>query len=330
MDLVTFERSRSSEWAELRQLIARGGAASPIEVLRRGALYRGLVADLAFARRRFPDESLRADLETLALAARHSVYSRQQVDRRAVFKRWVTRGFWQRVRERPGALALSAATLFIPAILIGVWSVRDPESASRFIPGTSNWAGPKIEGVTDRGIAALEIMLNNIRVTLICAAGGALAGIGAGGALAFNGVFLGSVVGLAIANGNGQAALEWIPAHGGIELSCIVIAGAAGYRLGAAIIAPGAKPRRQAVAEEGRGMIQTVGGVSLLLVLAGLIEGFISPAYLGTPFVMTIGIATAAALWCAVVVLGRPDDEAVPEAVPLIVQTPPAASAHLG
>ncbi|MGB2757060.1 MAG: stage II sporulation protein M [Acidimicrobiia bacterium] len=313
MDLSTFERSRSADWNALRQLIARGAGATPEEVLRRGKLYRAVAADVAYVRRRFPDEELRGQVESLAAAGRRSVYAKQSISRIEAFQYWVTRGFWQRVRERPGALALSAITLFGPAILIGIWSVRDPGAASRILPNAAFWKGPIIEGASARANAAFGIMLNNIVVTLLCAAGGALAGLFTGISLMVNGVMLGSVVGLAYAQGNGQAALEWIPAHGGIELSCIVIGGAAGYRLGAAILAPGQRKRRVAIAEEGRAMVQIIGGVSLLLIVAGLLEGFVSPAYLGTPVVITIGAVTAGALWTGVFVLGRPSEPEVPQ-----------------
>ena len=321
MDLTTFEQSRSEDWTALQKLVRRGSSATADEVLRRGQLYRAVAADVAYVRRRFPDEELRGQLETLAASARRAVYSKQPESRVEAFRTWVTQGFWQRVRERPGALALAALTMFGTALLIGIWSYRDPAAGARFSPGAFGWTGPNIEGASARANAAFGIMLNNIYVALLCAAGGALAGVLTVYSLLMNGALLGSVVGLAYANGNGQAALEWIPAHGGIELSCFVIAGAAGYRIGGAILSPGQRKRRVAIAEEGRAMVQIVAGVSILLVIAGLIEGFISPAYLGTPIVVTIGVVTTIALWAGVIVLGRPDEVAIPEQRPFAVQT---------
>lgn len=322
MDLSSFERMRSAEWTELQQLVGRGNSLGPQDVLRRGTLYRAACADLAFVRRRFPDESVRRSLELLVARSRQAVYSRTPRNRLFEFGNFLRRGFWVRVRERPGAIALSAVTLFVPAVLILVWAIRDPDAVRRFNPAANFWDGPVIEGASERTAAAFKIILNNVRVSWLCAAGGALAGFMTMGVLVMNGVLLGSVVGLAIANGNGQDALEWIPAHGGIELSCFVIAGAAGYRLGAAIIAPGAFTRRVAVASEGKAMLSMVGGVSLILILAGLIEGFVSPAYLGAPVVITIGVVSTIALWSSVVLLGKPDsEEVIPEPTPIHVNT---------
>lgn len=321
MDLTTFERSRSKDWIELQSLVRRGSAATAEQVLRRGQLYRAVAADVAYVRRRFPDEEIRGQLESLVASARRSVYSKQTADRGAVLRNWVVRGFWQRVRERPGALALAAVSLFGMALLIGIWSYRDPTAGARFSPGAAFWRGPNIEGASARANAAFGIMMNNIFVAMICAAGGALAGLTTAFSLLLNGAMVGSVVGLAYANGNGQDALEWIPAHGGIELSCFVIAGAAGYRIAGAILSPGQRKRRAAIAEEGRAMAQILGGVTILLIIAGTIEGFISPAYLGTPIVMTIGAVTTIALWAGIFILGRPAESDVPEQRPFLVPT---------
>ena len=108
---------------------------------------------------------------------------------------------------------------------------------------------PRAEG-QDLGLAtddeaafSAAIMTNNIRVTLLAFAAGILAGIGTAAVLILNGVLLGAIGGLAVGAGNGRPFFELVAAHGVLELSCIVVAGAAGLRFGWALVEPGTPER---------------------------------------------------------------------------------------
>ena len=92
------------------------------------------------------------------------------------------------------------------------------------------------------------IMTNNIRVTLLAFAAGILAGLGTAAVLILNGVLLGAIGGLAVGAGNGRPFFELVAAHGVLELSCIVVAGAAGLRFGWALVEPGTGTRGDALA----------------------------------------------------------------------------------
>ena len=105
---------------------------------------------------------------------------------------------------------------------------------------------------------------------------------------------LGVVGGLAIGSGNGRPFFELVTAHGVLELSCIVVAGAAGLRLGWAIIDPGNRTRGEALREEARAAIEIVLGTAPWLVVAGLVEGFLTPSGTGLPTVLG-GRASASA-----------------------------------
>ena len=94
---------------------------------------------------------------------------------------------------------------------------------------------------------------------------------------------LGVVGGLAIGAGNGRPFFELVTAHGVLELSCIVVSGAAGLRLGWAIIDPGNRTRGEALREEARAAIEIVLGTAPWLVVAGLVEGFLTPSGTGLP-----------------------------------------------
>jgi uncharacterized membrane protein SpoIIM required for sporulation len=164
----------------------------------------------------------------------------------------------------------------------------------------------------ERTALAGEIFTNNIRVTLLAFAAGIAAGVGTALLLVWNGVILGIVGGLAVGSGNGRVFFELVTAHGLLELSCIVVAGAAGMRMGWALIEPGSRKRADALSIEARQAIAIVLGTAPWLVLAGLLEGFLTPAGLGLPAVLGIGIAAAAAYWTLVIVLGRARPEPEP------------------
>jgi uncharacterized membrane protein SpoIIM required for sporulation len=90
-----------------------------------------------------------------------------------------------------------------------------------------------------------------------------------------------------------------------LELSCIVVAGAAGLRFGWALVEPGRKTRRDALAAEARQSVQIVLGTAPWLVVAGLVEGFLTPSGLGLPVVLAVGFGLGALYWGLVVALGR-------------------------
>src|SRR5262249_50145348 len=149
------------------------------------------------------------------------------------------RGYWVTVRERPLFLVLSAVLLFAPALLAGVWADRSPGSAAGLVPGAYQGGtqprppGPDLRPPrAQRSAMASEIFTNNIRVTFLALAAGVTAGLGTAIVLILNGVELGVVGGLALGTGNGPVFFELVTAHGLLELSCIVVAGAAGMRLG--------------------------------------------------------------------------------------------------
>jgi uncharacterized membrane protein SpoIIM required for sporulation len=325
MNLDRFQRERGASWSDLDRLVARVrrkperlGAA---DVRKLGELYRASAADLALARRRFPRDPVTIALEQRVGRARHLVYDAP--GRRESFLAYVTRGYWEAVRERWLALAIAATLMFGSATLCAVWADHDPGSAGGLAPGSYQAVTqPRPHGAnlelprSERTALAGEIFTNNIRVTLLAFAAGVTAGIGTALLLIFNGVQLGVVAGLAIGSGNGRVFFELVTAHGILELSCIVVAAAAGLRMGWTIIEPGRRTRARALGLEAREAVKIVLGTGPWLVVAGLIEGLLTPAGLGLPTVLAVGIGVAAAYWGLVLVLGRPGPTRAPATSP--------------
>jgi uncharacterized membrane protein SpoIIM required for sporulation len=117
---------------------------------------------------------------------------------------------------------------------------------------------------------------------------------------------LGAVAGLAIGAGNGRPFFELVLAHGVLELSCIAVAGAAGLRLASAIVDPGTRSRMDALRTEARASVEIVLGTAVWLVVAGLVEGFLTPAGKGLTVVLIVGLGLGALYWGLVFWRGAP------------------------
>ncbi len=322
-NLDEFVSDRSPTWNELEQLLAVAGnrpsRLGADGVRRLGALYRASAADLAHARRRFPGDAIVVRLEQLVQRGRQGVYNAPS-SRTSVWEFFST-GYWRRIRERKLILAISFLALAVPALLGGYWAWRDPGPASGMVPTEfQSVTEPRTPGqslgksVDEESSLAAQIFTNNIGVTFYTFAGGLLFGVGSLYILIQNGMMLGVVAGLAVGAGNGRVFFELVTAHGVLELSCIIVAGAAGLRLGWSIIDPGNRPHGQAVREEARAAIEMVLGTVPWLVVAGLVEGFLTPAGTGLPTVLAVGFSLGAVFWGLVLWRGAPPEEPALEA----------------
>jgi uncharacterized membrane protein SpoIIM required for sporulation len=314
MNLDRFVAERDPMWRELDRLtgFAKGKPErlGPQALLRLGDLYRAAAADLAFARRRWPSDPVVPRLAQLVDRARLIVYDAPP--QRGTMRSFFAHEYWRRVRERPHLLILATVFLLGPLLLTALWSAQDPGAAANFVPeGFQSVTEPKTPGQDlglSRGEEALvssQIFTNNIQVTFLAFALGALAGVGTALILGYNGVFIGAIAGLAFDAGNGAPFTELVVAHGILELSCIVVTGAAGLRIGWALVAPGHKPRLEAVTDEARRGVEIVLGTIPWLVLAGLVEGFVTPAGLGLLVNSIVGVALGAVYWGFVLRSGR-------------------------
>jgi uncharacterized membrane protein SpoIIM required for sporulation len=314
VNLDRFLRERSASWAELDALLSAAGRRperlGAQGVRRLGELYRATAADLALARSRWPGDPVTLRLDERVSRARHLVYDTPA--RRDSLLTFVTRDYWRAIRARRLQLAIAAALLFGSAGLSGAWADHDPGAAAGLVPAAyESVTQPRPHGSdlrlsrSERAGFAGRIFTNNIRVTLLAFAAGIAAGIGTALLLLVNGVMLGVVAGLAVGSGNGRVFFELVTAHGVLELSCIVVASAAGLAMGWALIEPGTETRARALGLEARDAIKLVLGTAPWLVVAGLIEGLLTPTGLGLEAVIAVGFGVAGVFWGLVAFAGR-------------------------
>jgi uncharacterized membrane protein SpoIIM required for sporulation len=308
-----FVGERREHWQRLEELLARRrglAGRTPDEIEELGRLYRRSTSDLAVARRDFPQDPLTRYLEQLVGRAHPAVYRRPRDDWRAL-GRFYRAGFPRAFRASWRYVAVAAALFVVPFVTAIAATTADP-IAGRIILSSRPFVEQVERGQSwleieegERSLAASLIMTNNIQVAFLAFAGGALFGVGSAFVLLSNGLMLGAVVGLASAHGLGPALGDFVAAHGGIELSVIFIAGGAGLQLGHALLAPGLLPRRQALGRASRQAIRLLGGCVPLLVVAGLLEGLVSPSALPTSAKLAVGGGATAVMYAYLLLAGR-------------------------
>ena len=119
---------------------------------------------------------------------------------------------------------------------------------------------------------------NNISIAFQCFAAGIFAGVGSMFFLVFNGVFFGAVAGYLTERGLGETFYSFVVTHGAFELTAIFLAGAAGLRLGHALVAPGRNTRVQSLTLAARETMIIIYGCVVMLLIAAAIEAFWSSA----------------------------------------------------
>jgi uncharacterized membrane protein SpoIIM required for sporulation len=307
-----FVAERAAVWDELDAALRRCGdrpeRLGPDGVRRLGTLYRATAADLAFARARYGGDPLVRRLEALVLRGRAAVYGRAA--RRQSVTQFFTRGYWRRLAERPWLVFAAWALLLVPAVLGCAWGLLDAGAAAGVVPEQFQAAanppasGRDFDAATSSAFS-VAVMTNNIQVTLLAFAGGIAFGAITVWSLFFNGLLLGTVAGLAIGAGNGVAFLRLISSHGPLELSCIVVGGIAGLRMGWALIRPGPLRRATSLRREAVPAVELAVGTVPWLVVCGFCEGFLTGPELPVALQVSIGAALFALFWGLVVLRGR-------------------------
>jgi uncharacterized membrane protein SpoIIM required for sporulation len=287
-----FIAAKKPGWERLTTLLDRsrlGGLAalSAEELSELGRLYRSATSDLAVARRDFSSHRVTEYLNSLVARAHAAVYQGRAARRRGLLEFFAIT--FPRTFRATWPYTLAAFLMFLlPALASFSIAYRDPSAGAALMPGIEGavqdirdkhewW---KDINETGRSASASFIMTNNIRVAILAFAFGALLGLMTLYVLAQNGLMLGILAGSAQALGFATNLWGFVAAHGTIELSVIFICGGAGMQLGWSIVRPGLLTRRAALVLATRRAVYLLLGCIPLLVIAGTIEGFISPSNL--------------------------------------------------
>ena len=303
---------RRDEWARLEALLAsrvRTRSAERTEEL--GWRYREVSADLALARRDCPTDPVTRYLNDLVERSHRDLYRRRHDALHAVWRFY--RETFPRLFRATFRYTLAAFVIVIVGFALSyIATFVRPSLAESFVPGGSGVIETIKQGRTwfdtppaERPFVSSFIMTNNIRVTLLCFAGGVLLGIPTVLVLLQNGLQIGSIAGLTQVYGIHGALWSFVAAHGFLELSVIFMSGGAGLRVAHGIVRPGLRSRRESIALAGRSATLIACGCVPLLVVAGTLEGFVSPSGLPGGLKLLIGLTTGVMLYLYLLLCGR-------------------------
>jgi uncharacterized membrane protein SpoIIM required for sporulation len=286
-------------WTDLEQLldrISRRGLKSlgRSELQDLGLLYRQIATDLAVLVEDPGSIRYAEYVNQLLARAHHTIYATERPHPIALLHFLLEYPRIFRRNIRPSVLSLA---IFLAAAALGAsLAYRDADFKTRIL-------GPAMVETIERRemwthsivavkpIASSQIMTNNMSVALMTFAAGITGGVGTIYLIAFNGLLLG-VIGAACAlSGMSVSLWSFVAPHGVLELPAIVIAGGAGLRLAQGMVFPGMRPRRQAITEAGSESVKVVLGCIPMLVIAGVIEAFVSPTELAIPLKFTMASA---------------------------------------
>jgi uncharacterized membrane protein SpoIIM required for sporulation len=315
MTPLQFEAQYAADWQALedqaRRFLESGKRRrkdeAPVQGEQFTALYRRCCEQLALARDRAYPAYLVERLERVTADAHQLIYQHRSFSLSGLtdlllqaFPRSVRRHRWY---------VLVATLLFVVPTLVTGWLVyREPElilavvdsaSAAEFEDMYSSSAesiGRKRTVDTDWQMFGYYIR-NNVSVSFQCFAGGLFLGVGSIFFLVLNGALGGAVGGYLTERGLGENFYSFVVTHAAFELTAIILSGAAGLRIGHALLSPGRMSRRASLVQATREVMPIVYGFSIMLVIAAAIEGFWSSAT-WLPQVVKYGVA--AACWTGV------------------------------
>jgi uncharacterized membrane protein SpoIIM required for sporulation len=288
-----FRRQHEADWEELETLISRAErgtvrALSVDELMRLPVLYRATLSSLAIARETSLDKALIEYLESLSTRAYFFVYGVRIRARDGIanfFRRdWpmAVKGMWKETWVAFG--------LFLIGTIAGWMLVQaDPGWYGSFVePGLAQGRGPEssatflreaiYDGADEDGgnlsVFATFLFTHNSRVAIWCFALGFAFGVPTAFLLLQTGGMFGAILYVYASKGLGWNMLGWLSIHGTTEIFAIILAGAAGFRIGLATAFPRDQGRVAAAAAAGRTAALVMVGVIIMLFLAGLLEGF--------------------------------------------------------
>lgn len=302
-----FEQQHQALWQQFAATLTaleQGHAADLAEFTEQ---YRLICQQAALAQSRGYGELLATHLADMALRGHQQLYQRKDHFGERLL-RFVLLEFPQLIRTEWRIVGASLLTFVAPLLVMGflcffrselAYSVFDADTIANYeamySPSTKA-IGRERESDTDLAMFGFYIR-NNIGIGFQTFAGGIAFGVGTLFFLIYNGMSIGTVGGYLAQFGYGETFFSFVIGHGAFELTAIVIAGAAGLKLGIALLAPGRKPRLLALADAARIAVQLIYGAALMLLLAAFIEAYWSSS---ADISALVKFGVGAVLWISV------------------------------
>lgn len=306
-----FRAEREADWRRLEAILARAEGRGPAalsdeQLLAAPVLYRAALSSLSVARATSLDQAVIDYLESLCARGYFFVYG----VRSSLFERigrffardWpqAVRGLWRETLVALGLTVVSAVAAFVAVS-------KDADWFDAFVPGgLAEGRGPGASTAALRStlfdtghaselsVFAVFLFTHNAGIAIFAFALGFALCAPTALLLAYNGATLGAFLALFVSRGLGVEAGGWLMIHGVTEMLAIILAGAAGFRIGSAIAYPGDRTRLAAAAAAGRQAGVVMGGVVVMLLCAGALEGVGRQTIQSTAIRYAVAAATAA------------------------------------
>jgi uncharacterized membrane protein SpoIIM required for sporulation len=289
---------RKESWSRLETLVQQVETASlktlsSTELREFGLLYRQAAADLSAVRADEASRTLEAYLNRLVSRAHNHIYSGDRMNLSNV-RHFLSKGY-PRIFRRLLPYTATALAIFLAGALLGtLLTLTRPQFMHAMLGPTMV---DKIEHhqmwtdsiLTAKPEASSLIMTNNLAVCFYTYAGGILAGLGTIYFMFTNGINIGVVSTACTQHHMALSIWSFVAAHGALELPSIFISGGAGLRLASGLLFPGMLRRRDALALAGGESIRLLSGTIPMLVIAGILEAFLSPTH--APLVLKFSVS---------------------------------------
>jgi uncharacterized membrane protein SpoIIM required for sporulation len=290
---VQFIKNNSERWKEVELFLSKKTSFQDPDKL--AELFIQLTDDLSYSKTFYPQSKTTQYLNTLASKLHQSVYKNKKEKRSRIISFWkyeLPKIFYQRRKE-----LLISFVVFIIAVVLGVISSEGDTGFVRLILGDSyiNMTQENIDN--DDPLAVYKqmngvdmfmgITFNNIRVSFYAFMAGIFLSVGTILLLLYNGIMLGSFHHFFYANNLLFKSLSVVWIHGTLEISSIIIAGAAGLVLGNSILFPKTYSRRQSFLISAKDGVKIVVGLIPLFITAGFLESFVT-RYTQMPIVINL------------------------------------------
>jgi uncharacterized membrane protein SpoIIM required for sporulation len=309
VDIDRFIAENRPSWDRLDYLTLRARKLSGEEIRELSVLYQRTAGQLSYAQAHFNDAQVITGLTRRVVGTYSVLYGVRRHTWRTI-GRFFSETFPLTLWEMRWYVLASALIMFVPAIVAGVWIDHSHAALNAIMPpavreayvnhdfSTYYRSEPSVDFASD-------VYTNNVEVAFEAFAGGILFGVGTVVALLFNGLNIGFAGGLFYAAHRPAEFWGLVTPHGLLELTSVVMAGAAGLRLGWALVSPGDYPRSVALGRAGPQAIVLVLGTILTLAVAGSIEGFVTGSALPTTIRVGIGVLVELTFLSWVVLCGR-------------------------
>lgn len=320
MKQTVFEQAHSKIWHELHDLVQaleQGERPDQHQLKAFQGLFRKVCYFHALAKDRQYSSYLVDELGDIVVRAHHQLYRRKHSVGHALL-RFIMLDFPALVRAERAFVLFAAALFAVPGLVLLLGSVVVPELVFTVIePQQAHQmeamydprhrvVGSARDANTNWGMFGFYIQ-NNISVAFRTFASGLVLGVGSAFFLVYNGALIGTVAAHLINVGFATTFFTFVIGHGSFELTAIVLSGAAGLKLGYALLVPGQLTRVEALKRAAAVAIRLVYGVIIMLLIAAFIEAFWSS---NNVFPALVKYAVGVALWCIVLayllLCGRP------------------------